>query len=118
LACRYLHVDETTIQVLDEDKKGKTDRGYYWLYFNSEQKLVLFDYQPSRDADGPDNILKDFKGHLQTDGYSVYDHFDKCPGIILMGCMAHARRKFYDAKENDRERCEYALIMFGQLYAL
>lgn len=127
LACRYLHVDETTIQVLDEDKKarpngssgrGKTHRGYYWLYFNSEQKLVLFDYQPGRDADGPDNILKHFQGYLQTDGYAAYDHFDKRPGIILMGCMAHARRKFYDAKENDRERCEYALIMFGQLYDL
>ena len=118
LACRYLHVDETTIQVLDEDKKGKTHRGYYWLYFNSEQKLVLFDYQPGRDSDGPDNILKDFQGHLQTDGYAAYDHFDKRPGIILMGCMAHARRKFYDAQDKDRERCEYALIMFGQLYAL
>jgi transposase len=118
LACGYLHVDETTIQVLDEDKKGKTHRGYYWLYFNSEQKLVLFDYQPGRDTDGPDNVLKDFEGHLQTDGYSVYDHFDKRPGIILMGCMAHARRKFYDAKEKDRDRCEYALKMFGQLYAL
>ena len=118
LACRYLHVDETTIQVLDEDKKGKTHRGYYWLYFNSEQKLVLFDYQPGRDGDGPDNILKDFQGHLQTDGYAAYDHFDKRPGIILMGCMAHARRKFYDAKEKDPERCEYALIMFRQLYAL
>lgn len=118
LGCHYLHVDETTIQVLDEDKKGKTHRGYYWLYFNSEQKLVLFDYQPGRDADGPDSILKDFQGHLQTDGYAAYDHFDKRPGIILMGCMAHARRKFYDAKEKDRERCEYALIMFGQLYAL
>lgn len=118
LACRYLHVDETTIQVMDEDKKGKTHRGYYWLYFNSEQKLVLFDYQPGRDADGPDNILKDFQGHLQTDGYGVYDHYDKRPDIILMGCMAHARRKFYDGQENDRERCEYALAMFGQLYAL
>jgi len=88
LACRYLHVDETTIQVLDEDKKGTTHRGYYWLYFNSEQKLVLFDYQPGRDTDGPDNVQKDFQGHLQTDGYSVYDHFDKRPGIVLMGCMA------------------------------
>ncbi len=118
LASRYLHVDETTIQVLDDDKKGKTHQGYYWLYHNSEQKLVLFDYQPGRDPDGPDDILKDFQGHLQTDGYAAYDHFDKRPGIILMGCMAHARRKFYDARQNDKDRSEYALVMFGQLYAL
>ena len=127
LASRYLHVDETTIQVLDDDKKarpngssgrGKTHQGYYWLYHNSEQKSVLFDYRRGRGPDGPDDILKDFQGHLQTDGYAAYDHFDKRPGIILMGCIAHARRKFYDALQNDKDRSEYALVMFGQLYAL
>jgi len=118
LASRYLHVDETTIKVLDEDKKGKTHQGYYWLYHHSQQKLVLFDYRPGRGPDGPDDILKDFQGHLQTDGYAAYDHFDKRPGIILMGCMSHARRKFIDALTNDKDRSAYALVMFGQLYAL
>lgn len=118
LASHYLHVDETTIQVLDEDKKGKTHRGYYWLYHNSGKKLVLFDYRPGRGPDGPDNILKDFQGYLQTDGYVVYEDFEKRPGIILMGCMSHARRKFIDALANDKDRSEYALVMFGQLYAL
>jgi transposase len=118
LACRYLHVDETTIKVLDEDKKGKTHQGYYWLYHNSEQKLVLFDYRPGRGPDGPDDILKDYQGHLQTDGYAAYDHFDERPGIILMGCMSHARRKFIDALTNDKDRSEYALVIFGRLYAL
>jgi transposase len=118
LASHYLHVDETTIQVLDEDKKGKTHRGYYWLYHNSEQKLVLFDYRPGRGPDGPDDILKDFQGYLQTDGYVVYEDFEKRPGIILMGCMSHARRKFIDALANDKDRSQYALVMFGQLYAL
>jgi transposase len=118
LASHYLHVDETTIQVLDEDKKGKTHRGYYWLYHNSENKLVLFDYRTGRGPDGPDDILKDFQGHLQTDGYVVYEGFEKRPGIILMGCMSHARRKFIESLANDKERSEYALVMFGQLYAL
>jgi transposase len=118
LASRYLHVDETTIKVLDEDKKGKTHQGYYWLYHNSLQKLVLFDYRSGRGPDGPDDILKDFQGHLQTDGYVVYEDFEKRPGIILMSCMSHARRKFIDALANDKDRSEYALVMFGQLYAL
>lgn len=118
LASHYLHVDETTIQVLDDDKKGKTHQGYYWLYHNSEQKSVLFDYRRGRDHEGPDDILKDFQGHLQTDGYAAYDHFDKRPGIIMLGCMSHARRKFYDALQNDKDKSEYALVMFGQLYAL
>ncbi len=118
LSTGYLHVDETTIKVLDEDKKGKAHLGYYWLYFNSEEKIVLFDYRRGRDHEGPDDILKDFQGHLQTDGYAAYDHFEKRPGIIMLGCMSHARRKFYDAGENDKERSEHALIMFGKLYAL
>ena len=44
----YLHADETPIKVLDKDKKGETHRGYYWVYHNSLQDLVLFDYQPGR----------------------------------------------------------------------
>jgi len=88
----YLHADETTIKVQDENKKGKTHLGFYWAYHNSEKKLVLFDYRPGRGKEGPTEILKDFKGYLQTDGYGVYDDFDKKPGITLIHCMAHARR--------------------------
>ena len=49
LATAYLGADETPIKVLDEDKKGTTHRGFYWVYHNSEQKLVLFDYRPGRE---------------------------------------------------------------------
>lgn len=118
LATAYLGADETPIKVLDEDKKGTTHRGYYWVYHNNEQKLVLFDYRPGRGREGPDDILKDFQGYLQTDGYSVYEAFDKRPGITLLHCMAHARRKFHEALQNDPPRAEYALHLFGQLYAI
>lgn len=118
LATGYLGADETPIKVLDEDKKGTTHRGFYWVYHNSEQKMVLFDYRPGRGREGPDDILKDFQGYLQTDGYSVYEDFDRRPGITLMHCMAHARRKFNEALDNDRERAEHALNLFQQLYAI
>ncbi len=61
-------------------------------------------------------MLKDFQGHLQTDGYSVYDLFKGQPGITVMHCMAHARRMFFDALENDPARVEYALKQIGLLY--
>jgi transposase len=80
LGCGYLHADETTIKVQDENKKGKTHLGYYWVYHSSEQKIVLFDYRPGRGREGPEDILKDFTGFLQTDGYAGYDDFDKKPG--------------------------------------
>lgn len=118
LACHYLHADETTIKVLDENKKGKTHLGYYWVYHNGEQKIVLFDYRQGRGRDGPEDILKDYQGYLQTDGYVAYEAFENRPGIIVMNCMAHARRKFVEALENDKARSEYALGLFGQLYAI
>ena len=118
LATAYLGADETPIKVLDEDKKGTTHRGFYWVYHNSEQKLILFDYRPGRGREGPDDILKDFQGYLQTDGYSAYEDFGRRPGITLLHCMAHARRKFHEALQNDQPRAEYALALFQQFYAI
>mgnify|MGYP001601869837 CR=1 FL=1 len=118
LATSYLGADETPIRVMDEDKKGTTHRGFYWVYHNSEQKLVLFDYRPGRGREGPDDILKDFQGYLQTDGYSAYEAFDRRPGITLLNCMAHARRTFHEALQNDPPRAQYALSLFQQLYAI
>jgi len=118
LATGYLGADETPIRVLDEDKKGKTHRGFYWVYHNIGQKLVLFDYRPGRGREGPNDILQSFQGYLQTDGYSAYEDFDKRPGIVLMHCMAHARRKFFDALQTDRDLAQHALELFGQLYAI
>lgn len=114
----YIHADETAIKVLDNDKKGKTHRGYFWVYNNSPGKLVFFDYQEGRGADGPQGILRDYKGYLQTDGYQVYDSFDQKESITLLHCMAHARRYFADAQDNDNGRATYALERFQQLYAI
>ena len=118
LQTNYLHVDETPIKVLDQDKKGTTHRGYFWVYHNSHQKIVIFDYRKGRGQEGPSEILKAFKGHLQTDGYQVYDDFGKREHITLLHCMAHARRKFSEAIENDKVRSEYVLQQMQQLYAI
>lgn len=118
LSADYLQADETPIKVLDRDKKGSTHRGYHWVYHAPNEKMVLFDYREGRGREGPNEILKSFKGHLQTDGYAVYEDFDKRPGIILLNCMAHARRKFDEAKDNDLVRAEYALTEIQKLYAV
>jgi transposase len=118
LHSNYLHADETTIKVLDSNKKGATHRGYFWVYNNSPGRLVLFDYQEGRDAGAPKELLADFKGYLQTDGYTVYESYDKKEGVTLLHCMAHARRKFFDAQKNDAERSQYVLEQMQQLYAI
>jgi hypothetical protein len=118
LESSYLHADETPIKVMDKDKQGETHRGYYWVYHNSIDKIVFFDYQEGRGREGPMEILENFKGYLQTDGYNVYDSFDKQEGITLMHCMAHARRMFNDALNNDESRAAYAMKEIQKLYAI
>ena len=64
--------DETPIAVLTEDKPGSTHKGYYWVYYNPITKSVFFDYQKGRGREGPTQLLKDFNGALQADGYAGY----------------------------------------------
>lgn len=111
----YLQADETPIKVLDRNKKGTTHLGYYWVYHAPMLKMTLYEYQPGRGRDGPTELLKNFKGRLQTDGYAVYETL-KNKNITLLNCMAHARREFDEAKDNDAARAEYVLEHMQMLY--
>jgi transposase len=112
----YLMADETPIPVLDRDKPGTTHQGYHWVYYSPLEKLVCFDYQKGRGREGPIKFLKDFRGTLQTDGYTAYDIFEKQEGITMLSCMAHARRYFEQALKNDLPRAEYVLAQIQKLY--
>lgn len=114
----YLQVDETPIKVLDKNKKGTTHRGFHWVYRSPQKRMVLFDYREGRGHEGPQECLKDFKGYLQTDGYAVYEYFGKKSDVQLLNCMAHARRKFDEAKSNDLLRAEHVLTEIQKLYAV
>lgn len=117
LAQDYLMVDETPLLVMDKEKEGGTHLGYLWAYYAPLTKMVFFQYQPGRHAIWPKETLKNFKGYMQTDGYVVYKdlhlHNRK---IIPMNCMAHARRKFDEAKIHNLETAEQGLNYFHQLY--
>jgi transposase len=112
----YLMADETPIPVQTKDKPGSTHKGYHWVYYAPLDKLVCFDYRKGRGRDGPEEFLGSFRGMLQTDGYNAYDIYEKRQGITLYGCMAHARRKFDQAKDNDPARAEYVLERMKKLY--
>ncbi|SDF01071.1 Transposase [Chitinophaga filiformis] len=114
----YLQADETPCPVLDKEKKGKTHRGYYWLYQDCINRLVVFDYQEGRNKEGPSTMLENFKGILQTDGFGVYDDIAESKGISLIHCMAHARRYFIEAMDSDKNRAEHALNLIQQLYII
>ena len=118
LSCGYLHVDETTIKVQDSDKKGATHQGYYWVFYDNLNRSVLFAYDPGRGRAAPQQILEGYQGYLQSDGYAVYEDFGEQEGITLVGCLAHARRKFHEAMQSDKIRAEEALAHFQSVYAV
>lgn len=112
----YLQGDETPIKVLDKGKKGRPHKGYHWVYQAPLINAVLFDYQKGRSREGPKEMLKEFCGWLQTDGYQVYEEIGKNKNIQLLSCMAHARRKFEQALDNDAQRAGYVLSKMKILY--
>ncbi len=114
----YIQADETPIKVLDKDKKGDTHKGYYWVYYSPLTKTVCYQYRKGRGREGPKEFLKDFQGAIQADGWHVYDRFEKRKGIMLLGCLAHVRRKFEEALDNDQSRAGYVLSEIQKLYSI
>jgi transposase len=117
LQSNYLHGDESPIKVQDKSKKGKTHLGYQWVYLSPLVKLVLFQYHRSRSMQAPKELLSNYKGYLQTDGYAVYDKLERTiPDIRLVDCWVHARRKFHEALDNDSKRSKHVLSIFSEMY--
>jgi transposase len=114
----YIQADETPIPVQSSHKKGATHKGYHWVYHLPQEGIVVFDYQKSRGKSAPETTLKDFSGCLQTDGYAAYDELGKNKTVIHLGCMAHARRKFDQALDNDKLRASHMLTQIQKLYVL
>ena len=118
LAEAYLQVDESPIKVLDRDKPEATHQGYMWVYHSPMQGAVFFDYNKGRSAKAPLENLQNFKGYLQTDGYAVYDAYGKKDDIVHLSCMAHARRMFDRALDNDRQKASIVLTLMQKLYSI
>jgi transposase len=114
----YIQQDESTIKVMDGKKQG-THTGYMWVMGAPGLQYVCFEYHKGRGREGPIDNLKDYKGHLQTDAYQVYEMIDKLYGDVEhFNCWAHGRRKFVEAMANDKPRSEYALGQIQKLYAI
>lgn len=112
----YVQADETTVPIVNNEKK-KTVKGYLWMVRAVMPGLTAFYYDHgSRAQKVALKLFKNFQGFIQSDGYAVYDSFEAKKGICPIGCWAHARRKFDEAKLEDKARSEYALTQIGLLY--
>jgi transposase len=112
----YLQIDESPVKVLDPEVKGKAAQGYLWFY-SKPGGYVFLEFHQSRGRDGPRERLRGFRGTMQTDGYELYDALRKEQPSTLkrIGCVSHARRKFYKAL---LESCSEALWFIGQMRQL
>ena len=119
----YIHADETTLKVINDNGKDSKSKKYMWLYMSQTEgkPVILYDYQSTRSSSCPKNFLKDYKGYLQTDGYSGYNDLSEAKRIY---CLAHIRRKFHEVIINLNEEAlkeSRALIGFNyceQIYKL
>ena len=94
----YVHADETAVTVLKNKKAGEDSyKGYMWVYTNDQGSI--YDFRTSRAGRHPQEMLSDFEGYLQVDGYAGYNAPCSNPKIIEVGCMAHVRRKFTDIQK-------------------
>ena len=120
-----LHADETPVKVLNgygvKYVKGKLKQGYVWAYVtpkHSPIKAVVYDFAQGRGSEYPNAFLQGFKGKLVCDGYNGYKPlFGR--GVIEVGCMAHARRKFHELHVTGQSLISIeALELFQSLYAV
>ena len=118
-----IHADETTVNVVKSDKV----KSYMWLYctgtdspnpLNKTPNIVLFDYHNSRAGACVVDYLSEYDGYLQVDGYQAYAQTK----ATLVGCWAHARRKFIEAKQvqgkNKSGKADMALSYIQKLYGI
>ena len=117
----YIQADETPLQVMNEPGRSNTQKSYMWVYQSLPVKpLILFDYRQTRQALWPQEMLADFKGYLQTDGYKGYDWVADKSNIIHLGCMVHARRPFAEMVKLAKKtgKSHQAIALFEKLYAI
>jgi transposase len=99
-ASGYVRIDETPLQVLKSDKPATSE---HWIWVRvagpPKERLILFDYDASRSSEVAERLLEGCHGYVQSDGYAAYDGVAVRLKLTHAGCMAHARRRFFEAVE-------------------
>ena len=94
----YVRIDETRVQVINSDKPPSA---LHWMWVRvagpKHQRIILFDYDPSRGGEVADGLIEGCSGYLQSDGYQAYEGVSERAGLVHVGCFAHARRRFFEA---------------------
>ncbi len=120
LTHRVVHADETPVQML-QPGKGKTHQAYLWAYATGafeDTKAVVYDFCASRAGENAKAFLGEWRGNLVCDGFSGYKQL-VAQGVTEVGCLAHARRKFFDLHVGQKSQvAQAALEQFGRVYEI
>lgn len=118
LAGDLLGADDTPVRLLDPTHPQGVREARFWLYRGpSTAPYNVFDFHESRSRDGPREFLAGYQGWVKVDAYGV-------DGGVYLGsaairascCLAHARRKFDQARSSHPALASQALALFQQLY--
>ena len=119
LASPVLHADETPVQML-KPGAGKTHRAYLWAYATGRfepLRAVIYEFRESREGKHASAFLQGWRGHLMVDDYAGYKAVLANKDVIELGCLAHARRKFFDLYQAAGSPvAAKALEYMGQIY--
>lgn len=118
LRSHVLGTDDTHVPLIDAEL-DHTRRAHFWGYVgDARNPYVVYDFTTSRKRDGPAQFLRHFQGVLQADAFSGYDaiYYGSQGNILEAGCSAHARRKFFEAKETSPTLAHHGLAVFQRLY--
>ncbi|MEW5910825.1 MAG: IS66 family transposase, partial [Thermodesulfobacteriota bacterium] len=120
-----INLDETPVQVLKEPGRSNTCKSYMWVYRGGDpnRPVLIYQYHPTRSGGVPLSFLDGYRGYVQTDGYTGYDALGRKDGITLVGCWAHARRKFVEvinARSGKKKIgvADKAMNIIGSLYQI
>jgi hypothetical protein len=117
LSGNYLQIDETPVDVILEEKNGKTKKAYLWVY-SQPGGNILFDFHCSRATTCLSGFIDgNFEGVIQCDGYAAYKTYEKLnAGVSLAHCWAHARRKFKEALDEETDKAAWMISKLQRLY--
>lgn len=104
-------LDETPWLIL-----GQQSKGHMWVMSN--RSATYFQFEPTRSGKVAEELLKDYKGAVLSDGFSGYDRFKKSPDIVLGNCWAHARREFYDIRNEYPDEVAAVLDLIDALFEI
>lgn len=119
LLSKKLNVDETNMPVLDQTVSSGLRSSGFWTYVGDEEHPhTIYEHAPQKGMAAPREYLAAYDGYLQADAHPGYDKIYESGRIVEAGCMAHVRRKFFDAEHTDRTRAMTALAYIRFLYRI